>query len=194
MCPEGGVCSWMMIDQKDALTLASASSVLREGLWLDAVQELREGWFFPLLSNELMAGCNGVIVNKQTGKLFHLGSAFPLERDLELYDRGYQFELYDLVILEVHDREQTRHALGMLGLSVVEPQYEHGVVWRIPRDMTNAELAQKLEQLPCIFSATHLYFKAEQLEQARRDQWFTFETREHLPPASTTTNTFAPMT
>jgi hypothetical protein len=41
-----------------------------------------EGWYFPLRWTRLMAGCNGVIVNKETSKLFALGSAFPVERDL----------------------------------------------------------------------------------------------------------------
>jgi hypothetical protein len=104
-----------------------------------------------------MAGSNGVIVNKQTGKLLHLGSAFPVERDLELYDRGYQFESYDLIILEIRDRKQTLHALGKLHLDVVEPTTEQGVVRQVPRTMTNAELSAKLDQLPCVLSAVGLY-------------------------------------
>jgi hypothetical protein len=173
-----------MLDEKDARVSASASTVLREGMRLGSARELREGWYFPFLSDVLTAGCNGVVVNKRTGKLFHLGSAFPVERDLELYDRGYQFDSYDLVILDVHDRKQTLHALGRLHVSVLEPRTEHGTVWQVPRKMTNEELSKKLDHLPCTLPAIGLYFEAELLERARLARWFTFETREHVPPGS----------
>lgn len=171
-----------MLNEKEARVSASGSTVLREGMRLGDARALRDGWYFPFLSDEALAGCNGVVVNNKTRKLFHLGSAFPVERDLELYDRGYQFDSYDLVILEVRDRKQTLHALSRLRLDVVEPRTEHGVVWRVPRRMNNAELSAKLDRLPCVLSAISLYFDVEQLERARDAGWFSFETREHVSP------------
>jgi hypothetical protein len=141
--------------------------MLREGMSLGDARELNDGWYFPFRSRERMGGCNGVIVNKRSGKLFHLGSAFPPNRDLDLYDRGYQFDCYDLTILSVRDRAQTLNALSELRLSVVEN-------------------AQKLDQLPCVVPAVRLYFVAEVLENARRAGWFTFEIREHVPPLTPT--------
>ena len=74
-----------------------ALSDLPDGLDLDLgeVQELREGWFFPYRARnaEPIVGSQGVVVNKQTGRLLHLGSAFPVERDLEMYERGYHSEV-----------------------------------------------------------------------------------------------------
>ncbi len=168
-----------MLDEKDAREAAAGSKVLRGGVTLGDAQELREGWYFRLVTEAI--GCGGVIVNKQTGKLFQLGSAFPVERDLQLYDRGYQFESYDLEILEVHDRKQTLKALDRLELTVVEPELSHGVVWKVPRPMTTKELAAKLDSLPCTFSKVSLYFEAEKLEQARQGGWFTFRLHEHVP-------------
>lgn len=174
-----------MLDETTAREAASASPMLRDGISLGSARESREGWYFPFVSNEA-AGCNGVIVNKRSGKLFHLGSAFPAERDLALYDQGYQFERYDLVISAVRDREQTLARLRALHLQVVEPNEEDGVVWKIPREMTNAELSRMLDRLPCVVPAISLYFVAEALESALRARWFTFETREHVPPTSAT--------
>ena len=57
----------------------------------------------------------------------------PVERDLALYDRGWQFERYDLLVLAIHGLEATRRAIGKLPLSTVEPTSEHGQVWRIPK-------------------------------------------------------------
>lgn len=165
---------------------AAASKVLGAGMSLGDARELAQGWFFPFRSCEPMAGSQGVIVNKQTGALFHLGSAFPVERDLELYDLGYQFESYDLTITAVKDRARTTDALAELRLTIVEPKEEHGTVWRVPRDLTKAELSKRLETLPCVFENAKLYFVAELLEKARRKGSFTFELRD--PAARKTTD------
>src|SRR5258706_16063730 len=124
-----------MFDESSARVVAQQTLTAADALG-DA-RELREGWFFSLRTGQI--GSNGLIVHKGTGRVLHVGSAFPIERDLELYDRGYQFECYDLVILAVHDVKATRRAIGNLGLTVVTPTYENGQVWRIPRSMTDLE-------------------------------------------------------
>lgn len=173
------------MDETSARALAKSSELLlRAGMSLGEARESSEGWYFPFRSAEPMVGCNGVIVHKRTGKLFHLGSAFPPERDLDLYDRGYQFECYDLVILSVRDLEQTLSSLAKLRFTVVEPEEAHGVVWKIPRAITKAEFARKLDRLPCTMPAVSLYFVAEVLEDARAAGWFTFQIREHVPAPS----------
>lgn len=171
-----------MIDRTKARELAMPS--LSKGLELDdaRVRELSEGWFFPFrCTGEHMAGSQGVIVNKRTGALFTLGSAFPVERDLRLYDKGYQFNRYDLVITGVRDRERALDVLESIGLSVVEPTFEHGTVWRIPRPLTRAELRQRLASLPCVFADAPLYAVAEDLERARNSDVMAFELLE-CPP------------
>ena len=90
-----------------------------------------------------------MIVNKRTGRVLQLGSAFPIERDLALYDRGYQFERYDLVILSIRDLDATRRAVGRLPLQVIEPTYKHGQVGG-SKTMTDLQRWKLLEKLPCI--------------------------------------------
>jgi len=167
-----------MIDESQARQLA-AKALTHDDVSLGDARELQEGWFFPWESARF--GCNGVIVNKRTGRILHLGSAFPVERDLAMYDRGYQFERYDLVVLAIHDVERTRRAIGNLPLRIVEPEYEHGQVWRIPKTMTDLERWKRLEKLPCIFPALTLYFDLELLEEVRREKWFEFEALEYRP-------------
>lgn len=108
-----------MIDRTHAGTLAQATLNKGDGITLGEVRELREGWFFPYRAEQLMSGSQGVIVNKRTGRIFNLGSAFPVERDLVLYDRGYQSSLYDLVILAVHDLSATAAGNGAPWLGLV---------------------------------------------------------------------------
>jgi hypothetical protein len=160
-----------------------AERVVPEGLAIDEgrVRELRTGWLFPYRSatGGAVVGSNGVIVNKLTGKAVRLGSAFPMDRDAAMYERGYCFERYDLVVTGVRDMERTIDALQNVGISVVEPEYEHGTVWRIPRRLTGAELRARLARLPCVFGDLSLYFKCEVMEEAREAGAFSFELLEY---------------
>lgn len=160
-----------MFDERAARSLAETRSI--EGATLGPARELREGWFFPWIT--ALIGSKGVIVHKQTGHVFELGSAFPLERDLAFYDQGFQSDLYDLVVTKVRDLAATRRALEKLDFTVVEPTYEHGQVWRVPRRLTTREIAQRLENLPALFPAVGLYFRLEVLDEARREGWFEFQ-------------------
>lgn len=164
-----------MIDEVQARQLAERSCT-SDDVSLGPARELREGWFFPWRTARV--GCSGVIVNKRTGRLLHLGSAFPVERDLAMYDRGYQFDTYDLVIVAVHDREATCRAIAKLHPTVVEPTYEHGQVWRVPKPIPERDLRSRLEKLPCVFPAMTLYHHLEVLEEVRRERWFEFEALE----------------
>jgi hypothetical protein len=173
-----------MLDRESARRIASAVPAAHVVIDDNGVRELRHGWFFPYRAvSAPVAGSNGLIVNKQTGKIYQLGSAFPVERDLELYDRGYQFERYDLVVLAVLDPVTTLDTLVALGVSVVEPTYEHGTVWRVPRRLSRAELSERLKKLPCVFGEMRLYASLEILESARARGTFRFEALEYRPIA-----------
>ncbi len=159
---------------------------LREGqaIAYAFVRELYSGWYFPFgcpVGAASVGGLLGVIVNKLTGKVFELGSGASIERDLVFYDRGYQFCSYDLVILEVRNREATLDALEQLRFSKVEPKYEHGTVWRIPRRLSRKDLAQQIDKLPCVFGPVSLYMVEEILESARTSNIFRFEALEYSP-------------
>jgi hypothetical protein len=167
-----------VIDRATARELASRD--LPGGLEVDDThaREIQSGWFFPYRpadSARVPLGTHGVIVNKETGATFGLGSAFPIERDLALYDKGYQFHHYDLVVTRIADIERTLDTLQGLEISTVEPTYEHGTVWRIPRPLSREELRSRVANLPHVFGGLQLYFRAEVLEEARRSRFFQFE-------------------
>lgn len=162
-----------MIDFTRAVQLAESSTV--DGLTIDpaSMRELTEGWFFGYSAAE-QYGSHGIIINKSSGKAFELGSAFPLERDLAMYDRGYQFDRYDLVILAVVDVARTLETLLQIGPTVIEPQYENGTVWRVPRPLSRDEIEFRISRLPCVFGNLSLYFRLETLEEAREQAYFEF--------------------
>ena len=168
-----------MFDRERARRIAQDAVDPRVTIDDSLTRELQQGWYFGCRSlGGPLVGSNGLIVNKSTGKVLHLGSAFPVERDLELYDKGYQFERCDLVVFEVLNLDTTLAILLELGLTVVEPTYEHGSVWRIPRKFTRDELAQRLRSLPCVFGDVQLYFRVEALERARSIGAFRFDVLE----------------
>jgi hypothetical protein len=164
---------------KEEATSIAAGHVRHDGMTVEAgsAMELRNGWFFPLRSSTTspVVGSRGVIVNKSSGAVFALGSAFPVERDLAFYDRGFETTHYDLVILEIHDLDATLDTLIAIGPTIVEPKYGSDTVWRIPRPLSRAELSTRLQSLPCVFGDLHLYFKLEVLVAAEDDMRFTYK-------------------
>lgn len=147
-----------------------------------ASREIREGWFFPYRSDELLLGSNGIIVNKQTGACFMLGSAYPVERDLKAYDEGFRFASYDLTITRVNDEERTLNMLLSLRISTVEPKVANEVEWRIPRLLSRSELRAAISNLPYTFRALTLYSHVEEVRQARKEGIVVFELRESHDP------------
>jgi hypothetical protein len=139
--------------RSDGLTLAS-----------DSIESDR-GWYFHW--NERMLGVHGLVVNKETGSVFVLGSSFPLERDLRMYDRGMDAERHDLVITAVADLDETVALLQRIAPTIVEPCYENGSVWRIPRCLTQDELRIRMATLPAVFPDVQLYFEFEAIVEAR---------------------------
>jgi hypothetical protein len=106
-------------------------------------------------------------VNKETGKIFVFGSTFSLDRDLRMYDLGMDAEKHDLVITAIADLEETLVFLQRIRAEVVEPSYEAGRVWRIPRRLTEEEIRTRLASLPALFPVQKLYFVFEAVEAAR---------------------------
>ena len=107
--------------------------------------------------------------------MFALGSAVSVDRGLRFYDKGYQAELYDLVVLAVNDIDQAVKHLSDLGPTISTPEYESGTVWRIPRNLTTDEIRDCLASLPHVFPDIKLYFRLEVLEEAEEDGSFQFK-------------------
>ena len=53
-------------------------------------------------------------------------------------------------------------------VTVVEPVYEYETVWRMPRALSETEIADRLVAPPALFPDVDLYFALELLEQAEK--------------------------
>lgn len=167
-----------MIQVDAARTLAQ--NTVRDGQVIDPdrATETREGWYFPYAHGG-MVGSTGVIVHKKTGRVFVLGSAFPVERDIRAFDEGFQFEIYDLVVLGIRDRQRTVDTLAAVGPTVTTPEYQDGTVWRISRRLSKQEIDGRLAKVPVVFPEVRLYFCIEALQEARDSAYFRFEALEY---------------
>jgi hypothetical protein len=165
-----------MIEEARARELGKAAFDSDDVVLGDA-RELNEGWFFPCIAkrSDLFTG---VIVNKETGRPLRVTMHSPMERDPALYDRGYQFEQYDLVILTIANWEETVRTIDALHFVTLDTYYKHDRVWRVGRQVTEAEVRERLSTLPAIF-AGRIDHRLEHLERAREAGWFEFKSLEY---------------
>jgi hypothetical protein len=145
---------------------------------LGSARELETGWYFPLVARTPVL--TGVIVNKQFGRALVLYPDSSLDQDPTLYDHGYQWEAYDVVVLTVEDVDATARTLLVLRGLTVDAFYEDGRVRRIRREVTEDEIRARLTSLPAVFWG-QLTYDVEEFEKARAAGWFTFRLLEHRP-------------
>jgi hypothetical protein len=165
-----------MIDEARARELGKAAFD-SDDVVLGNARELVEGWFFPCTAKRSQL-FTGVIVNKETGRPLRVMRWSPMQRDPALYDRGYQFEQYDLVVLTVDDWEETVRTIDGMHFVTLDTYYKYERVWRVGRKLTEAEVRERLSALPAIF-AGRLDPRLDRLERAREAGWFEFKALEY---------------
>jgi hypothetical protein len=177
-----------MLTYEDALRIALEHAGPGQGLIEAATRELPFGWYFLAQSRTFLAtgdvqhmavGSGGFVVDRETGRAHEFGSAFTIERNLRMYAKGFRYALYDLTITKVYDLAATARLLHGLGLYYVEPEEAHGVVWRIPKHYSVAQLRQCLQQLPCTFAGYNFYLCLEVFEEMDAAGCCAYELREH---------------
>lgn len=165
-----------MIDEPRAREIANRAWESDEVV-LGTARELSQGWLFPGVTKGHQVHAS-VIVNKATGQPLFVMTHSPMDRDPTLYDRGYHFDQYDLVVLTVANLDSTVRVLHALHTVTVDTYFENDRVYRVGRGLTEAEVRERLSRLPCVFSG-RFDFLVDTLEQARVAGWFTFKAFEY---------------
>jgi hypothetical protein len=98
--------------------------------------------------------------------------------DLNLYDRGYHFDNYDLVVLSVKNVDGTVRVLHDLHEVTVDTYFKNDRVNRVGRRLTEAEVRERLSRLPCVFSG-RFSLAIDKVEQASEADWFSFKVFEY---------------
>lgn len=167
-----------MIDASKAALLAQAAAA---GMTIDVarVRETRCGWFFPWRFEDPPApGSKGVVVDKQTGQVVTLGSAYSLDRDLNAFDAGYRFGSAFLVVTAVRNERSAIDQLMRLRIKEVTQEFADGVQWKIPKVISAQDIGLRLRRLPCKFGPIATYFAVEALEAMRLAKDVSFELEE----------------
>ena len=165
-----------MIDEPRARELAIGAFDAQQVV-LGGARELTDGWFFPAVAKgrDLYTG---VIVNKETGRCLRVRVHTPLDKDPTLYDRGYQYDSYDLVVLAIGDLDQTVRVVMDLHVVTLDTYYKNDRVYRVGRGLTEAEVRERLSKLPCVLSGPFMY-RIDRLEHAREAGWMSFKVFEY---------------
>jgi hypothetical protein len=166
-----------MIDEARAREAAEGAFEGKEVV-LGGVRELNDGWFFSCVTKGTQL-FTGVIVNKKTGRTLRVMTQSPMANDPTLYDRGYQFDQYELAVLTIENLDETVRVLHALHEVTVDTYYKYGRVYRVGRKLTEAEVRERLSRLPCVFSGRFLGFGIDELEQSRQAGWFSFKLFEY---------------
>ena len=153
----------------------------------NSIVEKYYGWYFCFQSkkyietgnfSEMLIGSGGFIVEKENGKIVEFGSAYILETNFEIYEKGL-IGHNDLIILEVKDINQAVRLLNRLQMLNVEPELAHGVEWKIPKKYNEKQFKQAISKLPCIFENQNFYSSYDVFQKIDDSKCFDYELRKH---------------
>ena len=175
---------------KTTLTLEQAEAKVRSTLGdhEDLIPHLTEeipgiGWYFCPQSKkyiqtddprDMLVGSCGVLVNKDTGEIYRMGSAYPREYWIEAYQKGIG-GVCDLLVTSVKDKGEAVELLLALRLLFVEPEEAYGEVWTIPQTFSRNMLMKCLDNLPVRFEDQSLVFHLEVIKQLEESCALEFE-------------------
>ena len=147
------------------------------------------GWYFAYETKQWLRtrqwryrliGSGGFIVEREDGRVYTFGSAFPLERNFAASEYGLRYNVYDLTVRRIFDFEKTVDLLMTLGLTYVIPETAYGRTWRIPQDYHRAELSTLLRNLPHTFAYCRgFYFRYENFLEIDRAGCCEYELTGH---------------
>lgn len=138
----------------------------------DTLKETDFGFYFHVTTEEylrtgdvtdLPIGSCGVLVDRTTGDVHNLGSAFGLEYWTESYDRGLHIPM-GAVVLSVGDRQRAASALIRLQMSYVIPEVAYGETWTIPKRYNQKDFIRSFDTLPVRFESQRLIFRMHDLD------------------------------
>ena len=153
----------------------------------NSIIEKPYGWYFSFQSKkyletgdfrEMLAGSGGFIVEKETGSVVEFGSVYSLEKNFEIYEKGL-VGFNDLVILKVRDTNESVRLLNRLQMFYVEPEFAHGVEWKIPKTYNEKQLKQAISKLPCIFENQNFYFNYDAFKKIDSSKCLDYELRKN---------------
>ena len=170
--------------QKIALNKIGADCALLR----DELIEKPYGWYFRLQSkkyietgniSDMLVGSNGFLVEKETGNVVEFSSAYSLEKNFEIYEKGFLRRNLDLVITKVFDLREAVRLLNRLQMKYIEPEIAHGVEWKVPKVYNEKQIKEAISNLPCVFQNQNFYFRYDEFHKIDNSKCFEYDLRKH---------------
>lgn len=177
-----------MISFEEAKRIAIAKIGPDCALVDSATLEKPYGWYFLGQSRayletgdigKMLVGSGGFIVERDSGRVFVFGSAYPRERWIANYERGFKYDRYDLNVVAVSDFRMAVGLLQRLGMQYVIPEEENGTTWMVPQNFTQDRIREKLARLPCVFANQAFWHRVDIFDEIDASGCCRYELHEH---------------
>lgn len=172
----------------EALVLAEKHAESEMVVQADTLRETKFGFYFHVASEKYLrtgdmmdmpVGSCGVLVDRNTGQVHGLGSAFNLQYWLDAYDRALHLPT-DVIVLTVSDRQRAASALGRLQMSYVIPEVAYGETWTVPRHYDQKDFIRSFDSLPTRFERQNLIFRMHDLDAIAANSDLTIALEPHV--------------
>lgn len=167
------------------ITLEEAREIAEERLTTIQVEcqirhvvEKPYGWCFFYQSREYLetrniwdalAGNAPLLVERETGHLIELGTAYPYEKYLEAYEKGF-FRHFDLTITRLRLWHETIRMLRKLRIQTTDSDNPSRHAPLGQQALENA-----LEHLPCTFENQYCMFGYEIFDEIDKSRCFSYQ-------------------
>ena len=163
---------------------AAAREYVDDGIVVlkDNARECSFGFYFPTDTaahqesgriEDMLVGSCGLLVDRRTGEVHELGSAFGVDYWLQAYERNLHLP-QTLTVTKVFDRQRAADGLCRLQMTYVIPEEAHGEVWRIPKHYNSKDFRSAFDALPATFGNQNLIFRLHDIERLESDREVEF--------------------
>ena len=173
-----------MITLDDAIGIAIEKEGDELAVNPDHIVEKPYGWVIFPNSKEYtesgdiryqLIGSGGVLVLKESGKAIQFGSAYSVEKNLEIYESGYlDHDNWDIVVTSVVDERESVDRILALGATYIVPEEESGIVWKVPKTYSPERLQELLRNPPVRLNIGQIYFNFDVVEGLKKQHHFDY--------------------
>ena len=140
-------------------------------------------WFIPFIEKEekertsWLGATKGCIIDKVSGEISQPGSAYSLEMWIWGFELGFRDERLDLTITKINNEKQAIDILEKFGVGYIKPKLEKGTILKNFEFYTQAELKEKISNLPCTFKNQGLSIKLWVLRELHQCKAFEYKVK-----------------
>ncbi|MGH1336854.1 MAG: hypothetical protein ACRBFS_12080 [Aureispira sp.] len=144
------------------------------------ILEKRTFWYIPFIEKRIDTQVGffgvkkGIIVNKESGNFFELGSGYATEDWIWGYELGFTDEHIDFTITKIKDQELAIKHLDQLGPQYLQYKVEEEYDVNDIKYYSTEEIRAKISNLPCTFKSQNFTIKLWVLQEIMETNSFEY--------------------